>query len=548
MFVSLQFKLELKREDREKLIKLMRKQSSAIRTAYNMLRELEKEKAKNPHSQIYQRLRQLFPELPTKYIDSAIYKAKQYPTDKSVVFGGKRLFEKLCKNHLTGKAKERLKKQWKEQRQGTLISIGSKSDKGNRLTRFEDLNGQLHLRITTGKREFIYAKVLREPSNSKDKWLTFMAMLLESWQTQSYFAYTVELKLRDGEIYGSVSFEIPTPKVKYTKENGVIAIDTNASPIHLAIAEVSKTGELLSYQTISLHHLLGLSQNSKDHQEWILAHQLLDLAIQKNKAIAIENLKKLKRGNRGDGKATLRKRLHHWNAKKFLQKLKRVAMLKGVEVVEVNPAYTSVIGMLKYAPQLSIDKDIAGAYVIGRRALGFREDMPENYERLLKDKAYLEFALKRYEEGEEKLRELIERESNEYKRNALESELKNVENGKNLLVNLLQSLQSESSSCEGADGRNSEQGETKKVSQSAWRVLKVALLFPILGRVLPRDLSPLKPVLVKGAWDRVRRSNGLVPLEAGGTVPMRDFQNSLKVQIGVIFVYDGSHICVGLQL
>jgi hypothetical protein len=40
--------------------------------------------------------------------------------------------------------------------------------------------------------------------------------------------------------------------VKYTKENGVIAIDTNASPIHLAIAEVSKTGELLSYQTISL--------------------------------------------------------------------------------------------------------------------------------------------------------------------------------------------------------------------------------------------------------------------------------------------------------
>jgi IS605 OrfB family transposase len=516
MFVSLQFKLELKREDREKLIKLMRKQSSAIRTAYNMLRELEKEKAKNPHSQIYQRLRQLFPELPTKYIDSAIYKAKQYPTDKSVVFGGKRLFEKLCKNHLTGKAKERLKKQWKEQRQGTLISIGSKSDKGNRLTRFEDLNGQLHLRITTGKREFIYAKVLREPSNSKDKWLTFMAMLLESWQTQNYFPYTVELKLRDGEVYGSVSFEIPTSKVKYTKENGVIAIDTNASPIHLAIAEVSKTGELLSYQTISLHHLLGLSQNSKDHQEWILAHQLLDLAIQKNKAIAIENLKKLKRGNRGDGKATLRKRLHHWNAKKFLQKLKRVAMLKGVEVVEVNPAYTSVIGMLKYAPQLSIDKDIAGAYVIGRRALGFREDMPENYERLLKDKAYLEFALKRYEEGEEKLRELIERESNEYKRNALESELKNVENGKNLLVNLLQSLQSESSSCEGADGRNSEQGETKKVSQSAWRVLKVALLFPILGRVLPRDLSPLKPVLVKGAWDRVRRSNGLVPLEVGG--------------------------------
>jgi IS605 OrfB family transposase len=522
MFVSLQFKLELKREDKEKLIKLMRKQSSAIRVAYNMLKELEKEKTKNPHAQIYQRLRQLFPDLPTKYIDSAIYKAKQYPTDKPVVFGGKRLFEKLCKNHLTGKAREKLKKQWKEQRQGTLISIGSKADKGNRLTRFEDLNGQLHLRITIGNREFIYARVLREPSNSKDKWLTFMAMLLESWQTKNYFAYTVELKLRNGEVYGSVSFEIPTPEVRYTKENGVIAVDTNASPIHLAIAEVSKTGELLSYQTISLHYLLGLSQNSKDHQEWILAHKLIDLAIQRNKAIAIENLKKLKKGIRGDGKAELRKRLHQWNAKKFLQKLKRVAMLKGVEVIEVNPAYTSVIGMLKYAPQLNIDKDVAGAYAIGRRALGFKEDMPENYEKLLKNRAYLEFALNRYEEREKELKELVEKEANEYKRNALESELKSVENAKRLLTNLIQSLQSEPSSCEEASGRNPEQGRVAKTTlQSAWQVLKVALLFPILGRIPPRDLSPLKPVLVEGVWDRVR--SRLVPLEAGGTVPIRDF-------------------------
>ncbi len=521
MFVSLQFKLELKKEDKEKLTQLMRMQSSAIRVAYNMLKELEKEKAKNPHAQIYHGLRQIFPDLPTKYIDSAIYKAKQYPTDKPVVFGGKRLFEKLCKNHLTGKAREGLKKQWKELRQGTLISIGSKSDRGNRLTRFEDLNGQLHLRITTGNREFIYAKVLREPSNSKDKWITFMAMLLESWQTQNYFAYTVELKLRDGEVYGSVSFEIPTPEVRYKKENGVIAIDTNASPIHLAIAEVSKTGELLSYQTISLHHLLGLSQNSKDQQEWILAHQLLDLAIQKGKAIAVENLKKLKKGMRGDGKAKLRKILHNWNAKKFLQKLKRVAMLKGVEVVEVHPAYTSIIGMLKYAPQLNIDKDIAGAYVIGRRALGFREDMPENYERLLKDKAYLEFALKRYEEREKELKELLEKETNEYERNALKSELRSVEDAKKLLTNLIQSLQSESSSCEGANGRNPEQGRGSIASSSAWQVLKVALLFPILGKVLPRDLSPLKPLLVEGVWDRVR--SRLVPLEAGGTVLMKDF-------------------------
>jgi hypothetical protein len=72
-----------------------------------------------------------------------------------------------------------------------------------------------------------------------------------------------------------------------------------------------------------------------------------------------------------------------------------------------------------------------------------------------------------------------------------------------LLINLVQSLQGEPSGCEGANGRN-----------PAWQVLRVALLFPILGKVLPRDLSPLKPVLVEGVWDRVR--SRLAPLEVGG--------------------------------
>jgi predicted transposase len=160
MFVSLQFKLGLKKEDKEKLIQLMRKQSSAIRVAYNMLKELEKEKTKKTHAQIYHRLRQLFPEMSTRYIDSAMDKAKQYPKDKIVIFGGKKLFEKFCKNHLTGKVREGLKKQWREQRQGTLISVGSKhkTAQGNLLLRFMELDGKRHLRIITGNREFIPLK------------------------------------------------------------------------------------------------------------------------------------------------------------------------------------------------------------------------------------------------------------------------------------------------------------------------------------------------------------------------------------------------------
>ena len=84
----------------------------------------------------------------------------------------------------------------------------------------------------------------------------------------------------------------------------------------------------------------------------------------------------------------------------------------------------------------------------------------------------------------------------------------------------MQSFQSLLDARCGTNGRNSEDGKGFKILSIVQQVLKVALLFPIFGKVLPRDLSPLKLVLVEGVWDRVRK--GLVPLEAEGTVPIRD--------------------------
>ena len=65
-------------------------------------------------------------------------------------------------------------------KQGTLINIGvgNEQEKGNRLLRFVDTDGRLFLRITTGNREFIHAKVLRRPSNEKDRWNTFFPCFL----------------------------------------------------------------------------------------------------------------------------------------------------------------------------------------------------------------------------------------------------------------------------------------------------------------------------------------------------------------------------------
>jgi hypothetical protein len=78
----------------------------------------------------------------------------------------------------------------------------------------------------------------------------------------------------------------------------------------------------------------------------------------------------------------------------------------------------------------------------------------------------------------------------------------------------MQSFQSLLDTRCGTNGRNPEDGKGWTILATAQQVLKVALLFPVLGRKILLSSR-------KGAWDRVRK--GLVPFEAGGTVPKRDF-------------------------
>ncbi|WP_448587465.1 IS200/IS605 family accessory protein TnpB-related protein [Thermocrinis sp.] len=514
---TLQFKVIFeRREELEKVKDLMRRQSSAIRAIYQRLKKGQSQK------EIYDYIKETY-KLSPWYISSAIQVARALPKDKKVIFGGKSLFEKLKKNHLQGKRREELKREWREKRQGRLLSMGSEKHKGNHCMRFEEKEGVLYLNIEVGERKFVSARVKREPSNEKDKWLTFLSMLFESWRSQRWFPYEVELKLKDGEVYGYVSFDYPVPEVEITRRYGVIAIDTNASPLHLAVAELSEDGNLVSYQKISLHNFWQYSKNRRENEEWLIAHQIVDLAYSKGKAIAIEDLKKVNKGYRGDGKAKVRKRLHHWNFRSLLQKIERVARLKGIEVVKVYPAYTSIIGMLKYAPQLGIDKDVAGAYLIGRRALGFEEEMPRNYEKLLKDREFLRSALEFYRQEEQRLSGLLDKEKNEYKQNALKDELSKVQFAVELVERDLkklgrkkkkQSHQSEPVSCletptEGRVGQ-----ERRKTSLKHWRVLRVVLFVPVLGKALPRDFSSLKELLISGKWDRERV--GPVPFGFGG--------------------------------
>ncbi|ACX52545.1 transposase [Ammonifex degensii KC4] len=520
--ITLQCLLEFQsEEDRQKVLDLMCKFSSAERYGYQRLLEGW------PREELKKHLAQVF-QINTRYADDAILKAQSIlrscqergQSPSRVVFGGRSLFEKLKKKHLNGEKREELEKEWKEKRQGNLYSRGDRSKQGNPNLRFVWVRGELYLQINVGYRKWVYAKVVRPVKREGDKWIGFIWSLHQAEKTGKWFPYDVELKLKNGKVYAHVSIGEKFPPTIITLENGVIGIDVNAYPFHLALVEVSPDGNLVGYERISLHELLSADRDKREYLAWQVAYQVVSLAQEKGKAIAMEDLEKLPRGRRGDGFPKLRKTLQRWAYKSVLEKIEVLARRHGVAVEKRDPAFTSVIGKFKYAPQYLIDKDVAGALVIGRRALGFEEKLPEAYRCLLKDEEFLLYALAELEEKVKKLKRELKGEENEWRKKAIKAKLKATRGELKTLRAHLRALQSgegEPASRQPADRwKEPVRGRFLGWRIKAWRVLSAALTVPVLEKFshvkgTVRDFSPLRPILVLGDWERAVRRPVPVP-------------------------------------
>jgi len=533
--ITIQCQLEFQNtQDKKTVLDLMRIFSSAMRYAYQRLLEGEKRK------DLKKQLSRLF-NINTRYSDDAILLAQSIISSckergqnpKKLIFGSRKVFEQLKRNHLTGKRRKELKAKWKESRQGNLYSRGDKSKQGNLNLRFEQIDNGLYLRINTGDRQYIYAKVIRDVKREKDKWIEFMFMLENAYKNGEWFPYSVRLKVKNGNVYAFISVEEKTPPIKIKRDNGIIGIDVNAYPFHLALAFASKDGNLEKYQRINLNELLNVGSEKRQYLEWQIAHQIIKIAKEENKAIVIENLQKLPKGKRGDGFAKLRRKLQRWSYKRLLEKIEVLARRNGIEIIKVNPAYTSVIGKLKYSPQYNIDKDIAGAYVIARRGLGYKERLPKNYKELLNDTDFLSYTIAKIEDNIGKLKQKLEEEKNKYKRNKLKSKLAKLRKNLKTLQKYVSLLTSHISRSES---RKSETASQQTVNQrkeqvrglpsggyKSWRVLSIALAFCCLGKSY-RDFSPLKRVIVLKDWIAV--ANRLVPVLGTGTMTLPKYRLS----------------------
>jgi IS605 OrfB family transposase len=274
---------------------------------------------------------------------------------------------------------------------------------------------------------------------------------------------------------------------------------------------VGRDGNLVRYLTLSLEEVDSApNKGAKELLLWRITHQVVALAEEHGVAIATEKLKYLRKSWRGDGSGrAFRHKQHRFAYRSLLEKIHSLAPKRGVEVLEVNPQDTSTIGMLKYAPGLSLSKDVAAAYVIGRRALGFEEKLPKGCEALLNDGAFLAHVQGFYGDRLQELQKLREAEKNPYLRRRLSRDMGKAK----AALTLVSSLQ-------GSPG--SRKGVTKGRNPSGahpWRVLRVGLFLPLLGLEVPRDLSPLKPILhlaplTQGSWKGWKVGSG--PHPGGG--------------------------------
>jgi IS605 OrfB family transposase len=507
LYITLECMLEFeKEEEKEKVLALMRRFSSATRYAYKRLlegiadKEIEKRVAEKH-------------KLNARYVKDAVLIAKgmlkscieRGQNPKKLVFGSRELFEKLKKKHLTGKRREKLRQRWEERRYYYLYSRGEKFHKGNLNLRFvwED---SLKLRINLGNGEYVWAKVVRDAKRKGDKWIDFAWRLLEAERLGEWFAYNVRLKVRNGKFYAQVSWEEKVIEPVITKSYGVMGIDINAYPFHLALAYVPTDGNLEKFERIDLREMEGKTKNQRENIAWHIARQVVERALENGKAIVLEDLQKVPKGRRGDGLAKLRRKLHKWAYRSVLEKIEVYAKRMGVQLIKVNPAYTSIIGKLKYSPMLGIDKDVAGAYVIARRGLGFEEKLPKNYRELLKDKEFLAYAIAKVDERINELKSELKKETNEYKKNALKKRIKRLRKYLELLLSYTRdSGKSETATQQAVNRKTKPMRGRARSLQKSWQVLSVALAALRATTCLEwcRDHSPLKRVLISGDWARV---------------------------------------------
>ncbi|GGM24238.1 hypothetical protein GCM10011351_07510 [Paraliobacillus quinghaiensis] len=145
---------------------------------------------------------------------------------------------------------------------------------------------------------------------------------------------------------------------------------------HLAISNVNSIGQLIESFSLDFEVEGKTSgQLSKIIEAEVIA--LVDYAAKHKKPLVIEKLNTTKsKVKHAYGNKKANRRMSQFAYNKMVMAIKSRADKAGIEVYEVNPAYTSQIGKMKYMKRFGISIHESASYTIARRAMGFKEKLP----------------------------------------------------------------------------------------------------------------------------------------------------------------------------
>ena len=165
--------------------------------------------------------------------------------------------------------------------------------------------------------------------------------------------------------------ELPDIPTMTSKSNGAIGIDLNIG--NIAWAYCDSEGNLRDKGQIAIN-LEEASAGQATHILSLAIAQILKKATQYECPVVIEKL------DFGSKKARLRehgkryaKMLSSFAYSKFAELVHSKARLAAIQVIEVNPAYSSLIGMIKFMSLYGLNSGTGAALVLARRSLRLSE-------------------------------------------------------------------------------------------------------------------------------------------------------------------------------
>ena len=310
----------------------------------------------------------------------------------ALCFGSKKLFRAQFNLKANGyKTHEEWKADWTQARTSEIFILGSK----------DETSGNQSCTATIGPDDSINLRI-RLPDALAEKFGKYLniphirfayghevvlAAIRDCYLRQELFnlkdpayknhgqALTFRLKkdAKGWRLFVTTDIQLPRPITR--KERGVIAVDINSD--HLAVVETDRFGNLFHTLNIPLH----LHNSSKDKVRAIIGNasaQIIALCEKTQKPLVLENLDfKKKKAQLREQSPSYSRMLSAFAYASVINHLKSRGQIKGIEVHSVNPAFTSLIGRVKFAKRYGITIHLAAALCIGRRFLGVSEKMPQ---------------------------------------------------------------------------------------------------------------------------------------------------------------------------